>query len=115
MGSSCTYIPRGPIYTTIMELGPQNHSGDGRLGPNSGIVVYMDPRDFSSPLRIPTLTSIRGTRVSVSELMTPAHHYYRAVGLPKVQGVWGLGFGVYTTVPGLFSGLSTPIETWMNR
>ena len=36
-------IPRGSIYTTIMELGPQNHSGDGLLGPNSIIVVYVDP------------------------------------------------------------------------
>ena len=35
--------PKGSIYTTIMELGPQNHNGDGRLGPNSIIVVYMDP------------------------------------------------------------------------
>ena len=35
--------PRGSIYTTIMELGPQNHNGDGLLGPNSIIVVYMDP------------------------------------------------------------------------
>ena len=35
--------PRGSIYTTIMELGPQNHSGDGLLGPNSIIVVYVDP------------------------------------------------------------------------
>ena len=26
-----------------MELGPQNHSGDGLLGPNSIMVVYMDP------------------------------------------------------------------------
>ena len=26
-----------------MELGPQNHNGDGLLGPNSIIVVYMDP------------------------------------------------------------------------
>ena len=26
-----------------MELGPQNHSIDGLLGPNSIIVVYMDP------------------------------------------------------------------------
>ena len=32
------------MYTTIMELGPQNHYGDGLLGPNSIlIVVYMDP------------------------------------------------------------------------
>ena len=35
--------PRGSIYTTIMELGPQNHNGDGLSGPNSLIVVYMDP------------------------------------------------------------------------
>ena len=35
-------IPRGSIYTTIMELGPQNPNGDGLLGPNSIIVVYMD-------------------------------------------------------------------------
>ena len=26
-----------------MELGPQNHHKDGLLGPNSIIVVYMDP------------------------------------------------------------------------
>ena len=26
-----------------MELGPQNHNGDGFLRPNSIIVVYMDP------------------------------------------------------------------------
>ena len=36
-------LPRGSIYTPIMELGSQNHSGDGLLGPNSIIVVYMDP------------------------------------------------------------------------
>ena len=36
-------MPRGSAYTTIMELGPQNHNGDGLLGPNSIIVVYMDP------------------------------------------------------------------------
>ena len=35
--------PRGSIYITIMELGPQNHNGDGLLGANSIIVVYMDP------------------------------------------------------------------------
>ena len=35
--------PRGSIYTTILELGPKNHYGDGLLGPNSRIVVYMDP------------------------------------------------------------------------
>ena len=31
--------PRGSIYITIMELGPQNHNGDGLLGANSIIVV----------------------------------------------------------------------------
>ena len=36
-----------------MELGPQNHNGDGLLGLNSIIVVYMDPLGFygvSGPL-----------------------------------------------------------------
>ena len=36
-------LPRGSIYNTIIELGAQNHNGDGLLGPNSIIVVYMDP------------------------------------------------------------------------
>ena len=35
--------PRGSIYRTIMELGPKNHNGDGLLGPNSIMVVYVDP------------------------------------------------------------------------
>ena len=38
--------PRGSIYATIMELGPQNHNGDGLLGPNSRIVVYMDTSGY---------------------------------------------------------------------
>ena len=29
-----------------MELGPQNRNGDGRLGPNSIVVVYMDPLGY---------------------------------------------------------------------
>ena len=29
-----------------MELGPQNHNGDGLLGANSIIVMYMDPLGF---------------------------------------------------------------------
>ena len=45
-GVRITGIPRGSIYTTIMELGPQNHNGDGLLGPNSIIVVYMDPLGY---------------------------------------------------------------------
>ena len=36
-------LPRGSIYTTIMELGPQNHNRDGLSVPNSIMVVYMDP------------------------------------------------------------------------
>ena len=38
-----TILPRGSIYTAIMELGHQNHTGDGLLGLNSILVVYMDP------------------------------------------------------------------------
>ena len=50
--------PRGSIHTTIMELGPQNHNGDCLLGPNSIIVVYMDPlgigcRGFHTSCRCP--------------------------------------------------------------
>ena len=37
------------MYTTIMELSPQNHNGDGLLGPNSIIVVYMDPQGYLGP------------------------------------------------------------------
>ena len=36
-------VPRGSIYTTIMELGPKRPSPLWFLGPNSIIVVYMDP------------------------------------------------------------------------
>ena len=35
--------PRGSIYTTIMELGPKRPSLSWLWGPNSIIVVYMDP------------------------------------------------------------------------
>ena len=27
----------------MMELGPKSHSGDGLLGPDSILVVYLDP------------------------------------------------------------------------
>ena len=37
------YYPRGSIYTTIMELGPPNHTQHGLVGPNSILTVYMDP------------------------------------------------------------------------
>ena len=36
-------IPRGSINTTIMELGPERPSPLWFWGPNSIIVVYMDP------------------------------------------------------------------------
>ena len=35
--------PRGSIYTTIMELGPKRPSPLWFWGPNSILVVYMDP------------------------------------------------------------------------
>ena len=41
-------IPGGSICTTIMESGPDNHNGDGLLGPNSILVVYMDPPGYNS-------------------------------------------------------------------
>ena len=31
------------IYSTIMELGPRSHKMNGLLGPNSIMVVHMDP------------------------------------------------------------------------
>ena len=34
-------FPRGSIYATIMELGPQNSHKDGDLGPNSKLVVRI--------------------------------------------------------------------------
>ena len=44
MGSGVCYtLPRGSIYTSIMELGPQNHNRDGLSGPKSMMVVDMDP------------------------------------------------------------------------
>ena len=36
------------IYTTIMELGPQDHNKDGPLGPNSIMAVCMDPLGWCS-------------------------------------------------------------------
>ena len=37
-------LPRGSIYTTTMELGPTNHPCYyGFWGPNSIMVVFMDP------------------------------------------------------------------------
>ena len=36
-------LPRGSIYTASLELGPQHHTKDGLLGPNSIMAVYVDP------------------------------------------------------------------------
>ena len=44
----CISFPRGSIYTTIMELGPQNHNRDGLSVPNSVMAVYMDPLGFNA-------------------------------------------------------------------
>ena len=38
-------LPRGSTNTPIMEL---NHSRDGLLGPNSIMVVYLDPLGYRS-------------------------------------------------------------------
>ena len=40
--------PRGSIYTTIMELGSKRPSPLWFSGPNSIIVVYMDPLGIAS-------------------------------------------------------------------
>ena len=42
-----------------MELGPKNHNGDGLLGPNSRMVVYMDPLGIRT--RNPKLKEGAGT------------------------------------------------------
>ena len=45
-------MPRGSIYTTIMELGHQSHNGDGLLGPKSIKVVYMDSLGCMPMIRV---------------------------------------------------------------
>ena len=43
------------LYThTMTELRPQNHNRDGLLGPNSTMVVYMDPLGLkiSTPCKV---------------------------------------------------------------
>ena len=40
-------LPRGSIYTTIMELGPKRPSPLWFWGPNPIIVVYVDPLGWS--------------------------------------------------------------------
>ena len=43
------------IHYYIMELGPKNHNGDGLLGPNSIMVVYMDPLGYKEYTIIPVV------------------------------------------------------------
>ena len=42
---------RGSICTTMMEFVPQNRSRDGFFGPNSIMVVHMDPLGKQEPCR----------------------------------------------------------------
>ena len=46
------------MRTAIMELGPKNHNGDGLLGPNSTMVVYMDPLGMK-PKEVAVLQHLR--------------------------------------------------------
>ena len=39
----CFTKPRGSTDTTIKELGPKYHTVEGIMGPNSLMVVYVDP------------------------------------------------------------------------
>ena len=52
-------FPTGSINTTIMELGPKNHNGDGLSGLNSIIAVYMDPLGFDTFELADVLTTFR--------------------------------------------------------
>ena len=68
---------RGSIYITIMELGPQNHNGDGLSGPNSIIVVYMDPLGMETASKVRSL-SWRSSRQTI--------HLETSAGLPEGCG-----------------------------
>ena len=46
-----------------MEIGPQNRNRDGFLGPNSIIVVYMDPLGFRDSSNTGRLGTVQLTRV----------------------------------------------------
>ena len=41
-------LPRGSTYTTIMELSPKRPSPLWPWGPNSTIVVYMEPLGYTT-------------------------------------------------------------------
>ena len=59
-----------------MELGHQNHTGDGLLGPNSIIVVYMDPLGIYGDY----CAAARRTKSSKSQTLTPDPYTQRLHG-----------------------------------
>ena len=63
--------PKGSIYTTIMELGPKNHNMNGLLGPNSILVVYMDPSGTAC-----SEPAFGSEHVSTSVFSHPCLHYH---------------------------------------
>ena len=71
-----------------MELGLKNHNGDGLLGPNSIMVVYMDPRGYKGLWDIPTFWFLfRYLFVSLSGFTNDEgdkhRHTWRVGGLSK--------------------------------
>ena len=83
-------FPRGSTCTTIMELGPQNHSRDGLSDsvPNSILVVYMNPLGsvfLKLWLLTPPRQSLRAARAKPT-------HAFRSVGAtwnvpPAIDGL----------------------------
>ena len=63
-----------------MELSPQNHNGDGLLGANSIIVVYMDPLGnrvpFKGTIRV---WGFKGPWGSVSKVISTANWRYTSL------------------------------------
>ena len=59
-------IPRGSIYTTTMELSPKRPSPLWSWGPNSIIVVYMDPLEYLAPFRISVRFIVPGLGLRVT-------------------------------------------------
>ena len=59
-----------------MELGSQNHSMHGLLGPNSIIVVYMDPLGYEYPELNGILNGVTYTCIcsSINLLSLPTLH-----------------------------------------
>ena len=54
-----------------MELGPQNHNGDGLLGANSIIVVYMDPLGQDAFQPDPPKQLLGGSWVVINGVISP--------------------------------------------